>query len=94
MARLGSGRHPPSVGFTNVSDDAALRADWHSPHLSRLPQAQAQRVEIMERHDRSTDRGLPNYVDPSSGFSVFTADFLASRGYCCASGCRHCPYVV
>ena len=23
---------------------------------------------------------------------VFTADFLQRRGYCCESGCRHCPY--
>jgi hypothetical protein len=23
---------------------------------------------------------------------VFTAAFLLKRGYCCESGCRHCPY--
>jgi hypothetical protein len=23
---------------------------------------------------------------------VFTARFLRDRGYCCESGCRHCPY--
>ena len=23
---------------------------------------------------------------------VFTAQYLANRGYCCGSGCRHCPY--
>ena len=23
---------------------------------------------------------------------VFTARFLSRRGYCCANGCRHCPY--
>lgn len=23
---------------------------------------------------------------------VFTTDFLFRRGYCCESGCRHCPY--
>lgn len=26
------------------------------------------------------------------GFVVFTADYLFKRGYCCESGCRHCPY--
>jgi hypothetical protein len=25
-------------------------------------------------------------------FLVFTATFLRRRGYCCKSGCRHCPY--
>ena len=75
-----------------MSDDATLRADWRSPHPIRLPPERPDRGEIMDRHDRAADRGLPNYVDPASGFMVFTADFLASRGYCCASGCRHCPY--
>ena len=23
---------------------------------------------------------------------LFTAAFLRRRGYCCGSGCRHCPY--
>jgi hypothetical protein len=23
---------------------------------------------------------------------VFTAKYLLKRGYCCRSGCRHCPY--
>jgi hypothetical protein len=23
---------------------------------------------------------------------VFTASYLRRRGYCCDSGCRHCPY--
>ena len=25
-------------------------------------------------------------------YLVFTAKFLRERGYCCESGCRHCPY--
>jgi len=25
-------------------------------------------------------------------FMVFTGKFLRERGYCCESGCRHCPY--
>jgi hypothetical protein len=27
-----------------------------------------------------------------NGFFVFTASYLKKRGYCCKSGCRHCPY--
>jgi len=34
----------------------------------------------------------PSYRDPVSGLAVFTAAFLAERGWCCGSGCRHCPY--
>ncbi|HVS33013.1 MAG TPA: DUF5522 domain-containing protein [Thermoanaerobaculia bacterium] len=25
-------------------------------------------------------------------YMVFTEDYLRRRGYCCESGCRHCPY--
>ena len=27
-----------------------------------------------------------------NGLMVLTAHFLKKRGYCCGSGCRHCPY--
>jgi Family of unknown function (DUF5522) len=27
-----------------------------------------------------------------NGFMVFTEAFHLKRGYCCQSGCRHCPY--
>jgi hypothetical protein len=27
-----------------------------------------------------------------NGRWVFTAKYLLKRGYCCGSGCRHCPY--
>lgn len=32
------------------------------------------------------------YVDSQTGLRVFTADYLRRRGYCCGSGCRHCPW--
>ena len=27
-----------------------------------------------------------------NGLLVFTAAYHMKRGYCCNSGCRHCPY--
>jgi hypothetical protein len=33
-----------------------------------------------------------SYIDPVTGFMVFTARYLARRGFCCGNGCRHCPY--
>lgn len=36
--------------------------------------------------------GLSTYRDPATGASVMTADYLDGRGYCCGSGCRHCPW--
>ncbi|MBC3541083.1 DUF5522 domain-containing protein [Rufibacter sediminis] len=26
------------------------------------------------------------------GFMVFTEQYHRRRGYCCQSGCKHCPY--
>ena len=46
----------------------------------------------MEAHDAAVREGHPTYVDPDSGFVVFTRATLAARGYCCGCGCRHCPY--
>jgi hypothetical protein len=34
--------------------------------------------------------GLDFYFE--EGLMVLTARFLRNRGYCCRSGCRHCPY--
>jgi hypothetical protein len=34
--------------------------------------------------------GIDYYVE--NGFMVFSALYLRNRGYCCESGCRHCPY--
>jgi hypothetical protein len=25
-------------------------------------------------------------------YMVFTGEYLLKRGFCCQSGCRHCPY--
>ena len=34
--------------------------------------------------------GVHYYME--GGFLVFTATYHKERGYCCKSGCRHCPY--
>lgn len=33
-----------------------------------------------------------DYYLSAEGYRVFTAQYLLKRGYCCKSGCRHCPY--
>ena len=71
-----------------------MRDGWRvEPHPHRLPPTHPQREAILRRHADAVERGLPVYTDPVSGLSVFTAEFHAERGYCCDSGCRHCPYV-
>ena len=35
--------------------------------------------------------GEDYYLTPE-GYKVFTEKYHLKRGYCCKSGCRHCPY--
>lgn len=43
-------------------------------------------------HDDAERDGRATYVDPATGYMVFTAAALRDQGRCCGSGCRHCPY--
>lgn len=63
------------------------------PHPRRLPLDHPRRAEIVTAHLDAVESGAPTYVDPATGFSVFTAVTLLERGTCCESGCRHCPYL-
>lgn len=64
------------------------------PLESRLPIGLDRRAEINAAHEAALDSSSPVYRDPITGASVFTSVFLAQRGYCCDSGCRHCPYAA
>lgn len=33
-----------------------------------------------------------DYYLSEEGFIVFTSKYHLKRGYCCQSGCKHCPY--
>jgi ATP-binding cassette subfamily B (MDR/TAP) protein 1 len=43
-------------------------------------------------HDTACAAGQLHYVDPTTGYQVFTRIAHEQRGWCCGSGCRHCPY--
>lgn len=48
--------------------------------------------------DKEDDANAPDSLLEGDDFyfegamMVFTERFLLRRGYCCESGCRHCPY--
>jgi hypothetical protein len=48
---------------------------------------------VLAAHAAALAAGEDGYVDPRTGYFVFTAQYLADNGACCESGCRHCPYV-
>ena len=47
-------------------------------------------IEDEERSDAELKEGVDYYLE--DGLFVFTSVYLLKRGYCCESGCRHCPY--
>jgi hypothetical protein len=65
----------------------------HEPDPDRLPLDEPFRDEMLARHRRAVDAGEDGYEDPETGFHVFTSAYLVHRGFCCNTGCRHCPYV-
>ncbi len=70
-----------------------LPDDRMTPARSRLDPDRPLYSEILAAHERAVEAGAPGYPDPASGLFVFTAAYLWARGYCCETGCRHCPYV-
>ncbi|MEL6340997.1 MAG: DUF5522 domain-containing protein [Myxococcota bacterium] len=48
--------------------------------------------DIDALHLAAVRAGEKRYIDPATGYSVFTAFGHEERGYCCGSGCRHCPF--
>jgi hypothetical protein len=72
-----------------------VREQWRDrPHPARLPPTHPRYAEILAAHASAMAAGSALYRDPPTGLSVLTADYLAQRGTCCGSGCRHCPYVA
>lgn len=63
------------------------------PHPSRCDPSRSDYEAIIAAHEGATIAGESTYRDPSSGLMVLTAATHLTRGYCCESGCRHCPYV-
>ena len=70
--------------------DQYLRA---APHAT-LGAASPLRRDHATRHAAAVAGGVRATTIRRRDLSVFTAAFLAERGYCCDSGCRHCPYVI
>ena len=56
------------------------------------PLSPALSVDIEAVHDLACARRESTYIDAATSYSVFTAAAHVSRGSCCGSCCRHCPY--
>jgi hypothetical protein len=62
------------------------------PLTARLDPAHPAYVLVLDAHEAALTADLATYLDPLSGLEVLTAAELWARGFCCNSGCRHCPF--
>ena len=69
-----------------VTLDDLPPSEFDKAKRSKLPGALAKAL-----HRCAVAMGKDTYIDPSSGYSVFTQLYLKKRE-CCGNGCRHCPY--
>jgi hypothetical protein len=58
----------------------------------KQPGAEGDDIDASSRHESQLQEGRDYYVE--NGLFVFTGEFLLRRGYCCESGCRHCPFRI
>ena len=66
--------------------------DLTEPSLKRMPLETAQRELRLAAHSAAMAAGEDGYIDPVNSMFVMTAKSFAEKGFCCDSGCRHCPF--
>lgn len=49
-------------------------------------------LDIEDLHNQAVQAKSKTYIDPATGFTVFTEYAHLKRGKCCGNICRHCPY--
>ncbi|XP_049625700.1 uncharacterized protein C1orf53 homolog [Suncus etruscus] len=77
----GDGPEPRSPGGLEVTEK--------EPASKELTAAE---LRIVQLHASACAAGQLNYVDPATGYLVFTQLAHLQKGSCCGSACRHCPY--
>ncbi len=53
-------------------------------------------AEFRQQRRQSTPKTVlaRDFYFDTNGMMVFTAEYHLRRGYCCGSGCRHCPFAT
>ncbi|MFZ1062771.1 MAG: DUF5522 domain-containing protein [Acidimicrobiales bacterium] len=70
------------------------RSEVPRPDPSRCDPSRPDYDAIIAAHELAVALGEATYRDPTSGLSVLTVVTHLTRGTCCDSGCRHCPFVT
>lgn len=49
-------------------------------------------MDSKKKEKANIEVGPGDYYFNEQGLMVFTEKYHLKRGYCCGSGCKHCPY--
>eukprot|EP00929_Paragymnodinium_shiwhaense_P070475 TRINITY_DN35686_c0_g1_i7.p1 TRINITY_DN35686_c0_g1~~TRINITY_DN35686_c0_g1_i7.p1 ORF type:complete len:1087 (-),score=152.60 TRINITY_DN35686_c0_g1_i7:56-3316(-) len=82
------------ISLQDIRDIAAGGDEKASQALSsieKLPEDKKPQARWAMLHRMANRLGREQYLDPATGYMVFTATYLRKRP-CCGNGCRHCPY--
>ena len=83
----------PAVGPVGPADQDCLCSHCLTEAIAEanvLPKPVPDISDFPASSEPSLVEGEDFYMEGAA--MVFTAKFLSRRGYCCESGCRHCPY--
>lgn len=95
---LSSHSHPHSqrfhmCGSANTDTKSTTTITNEKCHPSTpSPTTTAVIPDIEEIHTLAIQAKSKTYIDPATGFTVFTEYAHLKRGKCCGNVCRHCPY--
>lgn len=79
-----------SSSSVSHSNDAWERVNFTAGNVDDMEDCVSHDFSTL--HDKACLAGELTYIDPDSGYTVFTELAHKKRGKCCGSGCRHCPF--
>uniref|UniRef100_A0AAY5KQR6 Uncharacterized protein n=1 Tax=Esox lucius TaxID=8010 RepID=A0AAY5KQR6_ESOLU len=84
--------HTSKVDQEDSDAVAKTSTDTQERTLQREKLFTEDQLAIHKLHMKACEAKRRMYVDPASGYKVFTEFAHRQRGTCCGSACRHCPY--
>ncbi|KAL1251235.1 hypothetical protein QQF64_019031 [Cirrhinus molitorella] len=75
--------------------ESESNSNSHDKNTTASPDGSALSDEdrlIHKLHLDACENQKRTYIDPKTGYNVFTEFAHRKRGRCCGSACRHCPY--
>lgn len=81
---------PSEDGWDRIQFDTSINQIKYS--ITDVEDLMSSDGNYSKHHDDACSEGKDTYIDPKTGYTVFTELAHKKRGKCCGSGCRHCPY--